>query len=400
MSSISNGGAVALETPRVPAQRDRLKNRPVTGAKRVLLAAPRGYCAGVDRAVIAVEKALENYGPPVYVRKQIVHNIHVVSTLEKKGAIFVDEVEEVPPGSHVVFSAHGVSPMVVQGAADRGLLAIDATCPLVTKVHREATRFARDDYEILLIGHRGHEEVEGTMGHAPERTTLVNGPADVPHIVVKNPDHLVWLSQTTLSVDETMETVRLLRERFPNLQDPPSDDICYATQNRQVAIKKVAQDAELVIVVGSANSSNTVRLVDVALENGARAAYRVDYASEIRQEWLDGVAIVGVTSGASVPEVLVQEVLDDLADAGYGDVRQVVTAEEDLMFSLPKELRKDAAGNPDERGLGGRVKRLDWQRDHATQANVTQATAAQADVTQADVTQASATQASATQAHD
>ena len=393
MSSISNGGAVALETPRVPAQRDRLKNRPVTGAKRVLLAAPRGYCAGVDRAVIAVEKALENYGPPVYVRKQIVHNIHVVSTLEKKGAIFVDEVEEVPPGSHVVFSAHGVSPMVVQGAADRGLLAIDATCPLVTKVHREATRFARDDYEILLIGHRGHEEVEGTMGHAPERTTLVNGPADVPHIVVKNPDHLVWLSQTTLSVDETMETVRLLRERFPNLQDPPSDDICYATQNRQVAIKKVAQDAELVIVVGSANSSNTVRLVDVALENGARAAYRVDYASEIRQEWLDGVAIVGVTSGASVPEVLVQEVLDDLADAGYGDVRQVVTAEEDLMFSLPKELRKDAAGNPDERGLGGRVKRLDWQRDHATQANVTQATAAQADVTQADVTQASATQA-------
>ncbi len=388
MSSISNGGAVALETPRVPAQRDRLKNRPVTGAKRVLLAAPRGYCAGVDRAVIAVEKALENYGAPVYVRKQIVHNIHVVSTLERKGAIFVDEVEEVPPGSHVVFSAHGVSPMVVQGAADRGLLAIDATCPLVTKVHREATRFARDDYEILLIGHRGHEEVEGTMGHAPERTTLVNGPADVPHIVVNNPDHLVWLSQTTLSVDETMETVRLLRERFPNLQDPPSDDICYATQNRQVAIKKVAQDAELVIVVGSANSSNTVRLVDVALENGARAAYRVDYASEIRQEWLDGVATVGVTSGASVPEVLVQEVLDDLADAGYGDVRQVVTAEEDLMFSLPKELRKDAAGNPDERGLGGRVKRLDWQRDHATQANVTQATAAQADVTQASATQA------------
>ena len=388
MSSISNGGAVALETPRVPAQRDRLKNRPVTGAKQVLLAAPRGYCAGVDRAVIAVEKALENYGAPVYVRKQIVHNIHVVSTLEKKGAIFVDEVEEVPPGSHVVFSAHGVSPMVVQGAADRGLLAIDATCPLVTKVHREATRFARNDYEILLIGHRGHEEVEGTMGHAPERTTLVNGPADVPHIVVNNPDHLVWLSQTTLSVDETMETVRLLRERFPNLQDPPSDDICYATQNRQVAIKKVAQDAELVIVVGSANSSNTVRLVDVALENGARAAYRVDYASEIRQEWLDGVATVGVTSGASVPEVLVQEVLDDLADAGYGDVRQVVTAEEDLMFSLPKELRKDAAGNPDERGLGGRVKRLDWQRDHATQANVTQATAAQADVTQASATQA------------
>jgi 4-hydroxy-3-methylbut-2-enyl diphosphate reductase len=202
------------------------------------------------------------------------------------------------------------------------------------------------------------------MGHAPERTTLVNGPDDVPNVVVSNPDRLVWLSQTTLSVDETMETVRLLRERFPTLQDPPSDDICYATQNRQVAIKKVAQEAELVIVVGSANSSNTVRLVDVALENGAKAAYRVDYASEIQQEWLAGVSTVGVTSGASVPEVLVQEVLDDLADAGYRDVNQVVTAQEDLMFSLPKELRVDAAGNPDERGLGGRVKRLDWQGTH------------------------------------
>jgi 4-hydroxy-3-methylbut-2-enyl diphosphate reductase len=309
-----------------------------------------------------VEKALERFGAPVYVRKQIVHNIHVVSTLERKGAIFVDEVDEVPEGSHIVFSAHGVSPAVVKGAADRSLDAIDATCPLVTKVHREAVRFSRDDYEILLIGHRGHEEVEGTMGHAPERTILVNSPADVPNIVVNNPDHVVWLSQTTLSVDETMETVRLLRERFPNLQDPPSDDICYATTNRQVAIKKVSEEAELVIVVGSANSSNTVRLVDVALENGAKAAYRVDYASEIQQEWLDGVSTVGVTSGASVPEVLVQEVLNDLSDAGYADVQQVVTAEEDLMFSLPKELRKDANGNPDERGLGGRVRRLDWQQ--------------------------------------
>ncbi len=360
---ISNGGAIALDTPRMPVQRNRLKNVPIDGTKRILLAAPRGYCAGVDRAVIAVEKALENFGAPVYVRKQIVHNIHVVTTLEKKGAIFVDEVDEVPEGSHIVFSAHGVSPAVVKGAADRQLQAIDATCPLVTKVHREAVRFARDDFEILLIGHHGHEEVEGTMGHAPERTTLVNSPADVPNITVKNPDHLVWLSQTTLSVDETMETVRLLRERFPNLQDPPSDDICYATQNRQVAIKKVAEEAELVIVVGSANSSNTVRLVDVALENGARAAYRVDYASEIKQEWLDGIATIGVTSGASVPEVLVQEVLDDLADAGYTDVAQVVTAEEDLMFSLPKELRTDAQGNPDERGLGGRSRMLDWQRD-------------------------------------
>ena len=348
--------------PRVPAQRNRLKNTPAPTPKKVLLAAPRGYCAGVDRAVIAVEKALAHYGAPVYVRKQIVHNIHVVSTLERQGAIFVDDVDEVPEGSHIVFSANGVSPAVVKGAADRNLQAIDATCPLVTKVHREATRFANKDYQILLIGHEGHEEVEGTMGHAPERTTLVNSPADVPNIVVDDSQELVWLSQTTLSVDETMETVRLLRERFPTLQDPPSDDICYATQNRQVAIKKVAPQADLVIVVGSANSSNTVRLVDVALENGAKAAYRVDYASEIRQEWLDGVATVGVTSGASVPEVLVQEVLDDLADAGFLDVETIVTAEEDLMFSLPKELRTDADGNPDERGLGGRTRKLDWQR--------------------------------------
>jgi 4-hydroxy-3-methylbut-2-enyl diphosphate reductase len=362
VSNISNGNAsVHLEMPRVPAARNRLKDTPVAGTKRVLLAAPRGYCAGVDRAVIAVEKALDHYGAPVYVRKQIVHNIHVVSTLEKKGAIFVDDVDEVPVGSHIVFSAHGVSPAVVQGAADRELQAIDATCPLVTKVHREAVRFGKQDKHILLIGHTGHEEVEGTMGHAPDQTTLVTGPADVATLVVADPDNLVWLSQTTLSVDETMETVRLLRDRFPNLQDPPSDDICYATQNRQVAIKKVAASAELVIVVGSANSSNTVRLVDVALEYGAKAAYRVDYASEIKQEWLDGVATVGVTSGASVPEVLVQEVLDDLADAGFGDVSQIVTAEEDLMFSLPKELRTDKFGNADERGLGGRVRKLDWQ---------------------------------------
>jgi 4-hydroxy-3-methylbut-2-enyl diphosphate reductase len=353
VSSITNGQAV-LESPRAPALRDRLRDLPVAGTKRVLLAAPRGYCAGVDRAVIAVEKALENFGAPVYVRKQIVHNVHVVSELEKRGAIFVDEVDEVPEGSHLVFSAHGVSPMVVQGAADRGLQAIDATCPLVTKVHREATRFAKQDLDILLIGHTGHEEVEGTMGHAPERTTLVTSPDDVAGLVVRDPDNLVWISQTTLSVDETMETVRRLRERFPNLQDPPSDDICYATQNRQVAIKKVAPAADLVIVVGSANSSNSVRLVEVALEHGAKAAYRVDYASEIQQSWLDGVATVGVTSGASVPEVLVREVLDDLADAGYRSVEEVKTAEEDLMFSLPKELRRDAAGNADERALGGR----------------------------------------------
>jgi 4-hydroxy-3-methylbut-2-enyl diphosphate reductase len=354
VSSISNGAAVSLEMPRIPAARNRLADNPVSGTKRVVLAAPRGYCAGVDRAVVAVEKALEHYGAPVYVRKQIVHNVHVVSTLERKGAIFVDDVAEVPPGAHIVFSAHGVSPAVVQSAADRHLHAIDATCPLVTKVHREALRFARDDYEILLIGHAGHEEVEGTMGQAPERTTLVNGPEDVDSVVVRNPDNVVWLSQTTLSVDETMETVRRLRERFPNLQDPPSDDICYATQNRQVAIKKVAQGADLVIVVGSANSSNSVRLVEVALEYGAKAAYRVDYASEIQQEWLDDAATIGVTSGASVPEVLVQEVLEQLADAGYTSVEEVVTAEEDLMFSLPKELRRDLTGATDARALGGR----------------------------------------------
>ncbi|PPF65514.1 4-hydroxy-3-methylbut-2-enyl diphosphate reductase [Clavibacter michiganensis] len=340
--------------PRIPGVRNRLKDTPVTGEKKVLLAAPRGYCAGVDRAVVAVEKALEHYGAPVYVRKQIVHNIHVVQTLEKRGAIFVEEVDEVPPGAHVVFSAHGVSPAVVQGAADRGLQAIDATCPLVTKVHREAVRFARDDFEILLIGHEGHEEVEGTAGEAPEHTTLVGSPDEADTVVVRDPDKVVWLSQTTLSVDETMETVNRLRARFPNLQDPPSDDICYATQNRQVAIKKVAKNADLVIVVGSANSSNSVRLVEVALEYGAKAAYRVDYAHEVKQEWLDGVNTVGVTSGASVPEVLVQDLLDELAGAGYGDIETVITAEEDLIFSLPKELRKDMTGKNDSRALGGR----------------------------------------------
>jgi 4-hydroxy-3-methylbut-2-enyl diphosphate reductase len=347
----------SVDLPRPPAQRGRLVDRPVAGGKkRVLLAAPRGYCAGVDRAVIAVEKALDHYGEPVYVRKQIVHNVHVVSELEKRGAIFVDDVAEVPTGSHIVFSAHGVSPAVVKAAADRELEAIDATCPLVTKVHREAVRFAKADATILLIGHAGHEEVEGTMGHAPERTILIGSPEEAGTVEVPETDNLVWISQTTLSVDETMDTVRRLRERFPHLQDPPSDDICYATQNRQVAIKKVAPDADLVIVVGSANSSNSVRLVEVALEYGAKAAHRIDYASEIKQEWLEGVSSVGVSSGASVPEVLVEEVLADLADAGYGTVEEVRTAHEDLMFSLPKELRTDASGNADERALGGRTR--------------------------------------------
>ncbi|NDD25357.1 MAG: 4-hydroxy-3-methylbut-2-enyl diphosphate reductase [Actinobacteria bacterium] len=314
--------------------------------KRVLLAAPRGYCAGVDRAVIAVEKALDLHGSPVYVRKEIVHNKHVVSALQKRGAIFVNEVDEVPEGSILVFSAHGVSPAVVEAAKDRQLNTIDATCPLVTKVHREVQRFANEDYDILLIGHEGHEEVEGTAGEAPDKVQLVDGNKGVLNVTVRDPNKVVWLSQTTLSVDETYETVEKLKTRFPTLQNPPSDDICYATQNRQVAIKKVAKDAELVIVVGSANSSNTVRLVEVALENGAKAAYRVDFANEIQDSWFDSVSTVGVSSGASVPEILVDEVLANLAERGYGDVEIVQTAEEDVQFSLPKELRKDlkAAG--------------------------------------------------------
>ncbi|MBC7309329.1 MAG: 4-hydroxy-3-methylbut-2-enyl diphosphate reductase, partial [Tetrasphaera sp.] len=275
--------------------------QPDSPTKRVLLAAPRGYCAGVDRAVVTVEKALELYGPPVYVRKQIVHNKHVVTTLERSGAIFVEETDEVPEGATVIFSAHGVAPVVHQEARQLGLKTIDATCPLVTKVHREAIRFADDDFDILLIGHEGHEEVIGTSGEAPDHITLVDGPDDVENVVVRDPNKVVWLSQTTLSVDETMETVRRLRERFPALQDPPSDDICYATQNRQLAVKQMAAECDLMIVVGSRNSSNSVRLVEVALEHGSRAGHLVDFADEIDEAWLDGVNTVGVTSGASVP---------------------------------------------------------------------------------------------------
>jgi 4-hydroxy-3-methylbut-2-enyl diphosphate reductase len=312
------------------------------GARRtVLLASPRGYCAGVDRAVVAVEKALELHGPPVYVRKQIVHNRHVVATLEQRGAVFVDETDEVPEGALVVFSAHGVSPAVHHEAARRNLRTIDATCPLVTKVHKEAVRFAGSDHDILLVGHEGHEEVEGTYGEAPERIQIVNGPDEVDKVTVRDPERVVWLSQTTLSVDETMETVRRLRERFPKLADPPSDDICYATQNRQVAVKKIAPRCDLLIVVGSSNSSNSVRLVEVALEHGARSAHRVDWADELDPAWLVGVGTVGLTSGASVPEVLVSGVLSWLAERGFDQVDQVVTAEEDLLFSLPKELRRD-----------------------------------------------------------
>ena len=314
--------------------------------KKVLLASPRGYCAGVDRAVIAVEKALDHYGAPVYVRKQIVHNKHVVASLEKRGAIFVDEVDEAPVGAVLVFSAHGVSPAVVAAAEARGLNTIDATCPLVTKVHREVQRFAKEGYDILLVGHEGHEEVEGTAGEAPDSVQIVDGDDTIAATKISDPEKIIWLSQTTLSVDETMQTVLKLREKYSTLQNPPSDDICYATQNRQVAIKKVGAESDLVIVVGSANSSNTVRLVEVALEAGAKAAYRVDFASEIPDAWFDGVENVGVSSGASVPEELVDEVLEYLAARNFGDVRSVQTAEEDVQFSLPAELRKElkAAG--------------------------------------------------------
>ncbi|WP_344026526.1 4-hydroxy-3-methylbut-2-enyl diphosphate reductase [Pseudonocardia kongjuensis] len=308
-------------------------------AKQVLLAKPRGYCAGVDRAVEAVEQALDKYGAPVYVRKEIVHNKHVVETLRDRGAIFVEEASEVPEGAHVVFSAHGVSPAVREEAKGRQLRTIDATCPLVTKVHQEAKRFAREDYDILLVGHAGHEEVEGTSGEAPEHIQLVESAADVDKVTVRDPDKVVWLSQTTLSVDETMETVRALRERFPKLQNPPSDDICYATQNRQVAVKTMAPRCDLVLVVGSRNSSNSVRLVEVALGAGAGASYLIDYAKEIDESWLEGVSTVGVTSGASVPEVLVRGVVEHLAERGFGSVEEVDTAEETLVFSLPRELR-------------------------------------------------------------
>ncbi|HWG93151.1 MAG TPA: 4-hydroxy-3-methylbut-2-enyl diphosphate reductase [Mycobacteriales bacterium] len=308
---------------------------------RVLLARPRGYCAGVDRAVLTVEKALEAYGPPVYVRKQIVHNAHVVRTLEAKGAVFVEETEEVPEGATVVFSAHGVAPTVHEEAQSRSLKTIDATCPLVTKVHLEARRFAKEDLDIVLIGHEGHEEVVGTTGQAPEHIHLVDGPEEAAAVQVRDPAKVAYLSQTTLSVDETNVTIDALRERFPLLQGPPSADICYATQNRQVAVKEIAAEADLVLVVGSRNSSNSVRLVEVALDAGAGASYLVDDETEIDPAWLDGVGTVGVTSGASVPEELVERVLGWLAERGYGAVTEVESARESLLFALPPELRRD-----------------------------------------------------------
>ncbi|MDG4822870.1 4-hydroxy-3-methylbut-2-enyl diphosphate reductase [Asanoa sp. WMMD1127] len=309
--------------------------------KRVLLANPRGYCAGVDRAVQTVEEALNLYGAPIYVRKQIVHNKHVVATLERRGAIFVEENEEVPEGATVIFSAHGVAPEVYEQAKTRQLKAIDATCPLVTKVHQEARRFAADDYDILLIGHEGHEEVIGTSGEAPAHIQLVDGPDGVDKVTVRDPAKVVWLSQTTLSVDETLETVGRLKQRLPLLQSPPSDDICYATQNRQQVVKQIAPDCDVVLVVGSTNSSNSVRLVEVALDAGARAAHLVDYATEVDDAWLAGATTIGVTSGASVPEDLVDQLLDHLVERGFADVSEVTTVDERLAFSLPQELKRD-----------------------------------------------------------
>ncbi|MGD9955414.1 MAG: 4-hydroxy-3-methylbut-2-enyl diphosphate reductase [Candidatus Nanopelagicales bacterium] len=315
-------------------------------ARKVLLASPRGYCAGVDRAVITVEKALELYGAPVYVRKEIVHNKHVVETLQQRGAIFVEETDDVPEGSIVVFSAHGVAPSVHEEAAARQLRTIDATCPLVTKVHQEARRFADEGYRILLIGHEGHEEVVGTSGEAPEAITIVDGPSHADDVEIADDEKVVWLSQTTLSVDETIETVDRLRLRLPLLMDPPSDDICYATQNRQAAVKDIAARCDVLVVVGSGNSSNSVRLVEVGLDAGAKASYRVDAASELQESWFNGAETVGVTSGASVPEILVDGVLAWLAERGYGDVEEVHSVEERLQFALPPELRRDlkAAG--------------------------------------------------------
>lgn len=313
----------------------------MASTKKVLLAAPRGYCAGVDRAILTVEKALELYGAPLYVRKEIVHNKYVVESLQERGVIFVDELDVVPEGSTVIFSAHGVAPSVHLEAAERSLKTIDATCPLVTKVHAEARRFSNEGLDIILIGHAGHEEVEGTMGEAPNSITLVQNPEEARNLEVDNPDKLIWLSQTTLSVDETIQTVNVLKERFPEMASPPSDDICYATQNRQTAVKAMSPQCDVVIVVGSGNSSNSVRLVEVALDAGAKSSYRVDSFRELKADWLEGASTIGVTSGASVPELLVNEVLEWLAGQGFSDCEEVSTAEETLMFALPPELRRD-----------------------------------------------------------
>jgi 4-hydroxy-3-methylbut-2-en-1-yl diphosphate reductase len=310
--------------------------------KRVLLAAPRGYCAGVDRAVQAVEQALEMYGPPVYVRKEIVHNKHVVSELAKRGAIFVDQETEVPEGELVVFSAHGVAPSVHENAATRQLRTIDATCPLVTKVHVSARKFAERGYSIILIGHEGHEEVEGTTGEAPEAITLVQTVEDAQAVEVEDPERVAFITQTTLSVDETAEIIAVLRQRFPSIVSSKSDDICYATTNRQIAVKQLARECELVLVIGSTNSSNSNRLVEVAREHGA-ASHLIDNAAQVREDWLEGVETVGITSGASAPEELVEALVAYFRERGATDVSELRTVDEDVRFMLPKEIRTELA---------------------------------------------------------
>jgi 4-hydroxy-3-methylbut-2-enyl diphosphate reductase len=305
----------------------------------VLLAAPRGYCAGVERAVDAVERALAKHGAPVYVRKQIVHNLHVVRDLESKGAIFVDEETEVPEGAVVVLSAHGVAPWVYENAGDRGLEVIDATCPLVTKVHVEARRFSSEGRTIVLIGHEGHEEVEGTSGQAPERTILVQSPDQARTVTIDDPANLRYLTQTTLSVDETNEIVRILTERFPSIEGPPRDDICYATQNRQDAVKVIAPRSDVVLVIGSRNSSNSNRLAELSTELGT-PAYLVDDEGDVDDAWLDGATTVGLTSGASAPEWLVRRMLDWLAERGFAQVEEVTLTEERVRFSLPAGVRQ------------------------------------------------------------
>ena len=310
-----------------------------SGPSRVLLAAPRGYCAGVDRAVETVENALDLYGKPVYVRKEIVHNKHVVHELEKRGAIFVEEETEVPEGEMVVFSAHGVAPSVHANAAKRGLRTIDATCPLVTKVHVEARKFAAEGYTIVLVGHEGHEEVEGTTGEAPEQTVLVQTEADVDELEVEDPDRIAYITQTTLSVDETTSIIARLKEKFPNAVGPKTDDICYATTNRQQAVKALAKECELVLVIGSTNSSNSNRLVEVAREHGADS-YLIDNHLQVDEAWLEGVATVGVTSGASAPEELVEKLVTFFEDRGATDVSELRTVDEDVRFMLPTDVRR------------------------------------------------------------
>jgi 4-hydroxy-3-methylbut-2-enyl diphosphate reductase len=310
--------------------------------EKLLLAAPRGYCAGVDRAVQTVERALDLYGAPVYVRKEIVHNKHVVEQLRERGAVFVDQETEVPEGETVVFSAHGVAPSVHANAQTRSLRTIDATCPLVTKVHVEARKFAEQGYTIVLVGHAGHEEVEGTMGEAPDHIVLIETEADVDALEVEDPDRVAYISQTTLSVDETNTIIARLRERFPNITGPRTDDICYATTNRQAAVRQMAGQCDLVLVIGSANSSNSNRLVEVARDHGA-ASYLIDNEAEVREEWLEGVRVVGITSGASAPEDLVQRLVDFFRERGTTDVSEFEVVQEDVRFMLPREIRRELA---------------------------------------------------------